>query len=429
MQQESEDKRIGRRGFLGAASAGLMFIKPESVRGSAANSAVRLGLLGCGGRGVFVTESFVKHTDARVTALADLFQDQLDNAKKHFDEVAKEYGHAAVDPSQMFRGPEAYQQLVASKEVDAVYVATPVYFHPEHFAAAVMAGKHVYLEKPVGLDVPGVKRVLRAAERAKGRQSVTVGLQLRHATPYVDLVSRIHQGALGDIVCGLVFYYAGALDLPERPAATLLERRVRDWLWDKRLSGDIVVEQNVHVIDVTNWALRAHPLQVTGVSGRKGRTDRGDCNSHYNCTFTYPNSVHISFASTQFIEGSWNVAMQYFGTNANAEANYNRPVRITGKVEWEFPGLGPTPPATDEATAAKGAFSGALDDADPNKQKAFVESISSGNYLNEVDYGAESTLSAIMARMAADRGTVVTWDDVMRSDEVWDPEIELDKLG
>lgn len=419
----AQQRKIDRRQFLAAGAANLMILSPQTAFGSAANSAVRLGLIGCGGRGLHVSSSFIEHTGVRVTAIADLYQDRL-------NEGSEQLGKFGTPPSTKFLGIDAFKELVASDEVDAVQISTPVYFHPEHFEAAVAAGKHVYLEKPVSVDVPGAKRVLRAAAKAKGRQSVTVGLQIRYASPYVELVKRIHDGALGEIVSGLVYYYAGALQRPEWPDVSAVERRVRNWMFDKRLSGDIIVEQNVHVLDVTNWVLKGHPLSVYSKAGRRGRTDQGDCSSHYDCTFVYPNDVHISFASTQFITGSWDVEMRYFGTQANAKANYDSPVRIRGDVEWAFPGLEMSKEVvTDTEKAQTGVLGGGLDDADPNKQKSFIDSITSGNFLNEVDYAAESTLTAIMARQAAETGRVVTWDEVNRSNEVWDPQVNWSRVG
>jgi predicted dehydrogenase len=315
-----------RRTFLGAAGT-FLIVRPEQVRGTQANSAVRLGLLGCGGRGTGVAAGFVTNAGARLTALGDLFPDQVERARAQFEKA----GQAKIDAGHLYHGPKAYEQLFHSDAIDAVYIATPVWFHPYHFEAAVAAGKHVYVEKPVAVDIPGVERALRAAAKAKGRQSVTVGLQLRHATPYVELVKRIHGGALGEIVCGLVHYYAGPIDRPAWPDATPAERRLRNWIFDRALSGDIIVEQNVHVLDFTNWALNAHPLRVSGTAGRKGRRDTGDCSSHYDLTYSYPNDLHISFASTQFLNGAWDVAMRYFGTKANSEAHYDAPVRITGE--------------------------------------------------------------------------------------------------
>ena len=333
-------------------------------------------------------------------------------------------GKPAVAAANLFKGMRAHEALFASKDVDAVYIATPPFFHPAHLEAALAAGKHVYLEKPVGVDVPGCKRVMALGEKARAKKlSLAVGFQIRHASPYVELARRIHAGEIGAPVCGQIHYFASAINRPDWPNATPVERRVRNWVHDKALSGDIIVEQNVHIIDVTNWLLKGHPVKAVGSGGRAGRTDKGDAWSHYNCVFTYPGDVHISFASTQFGTAGWGVGMQYFGTKGIAEARYDAPVRISGETRWEFPGLG-RPPATDQAAAVTGAFRGALEDADPNKQKAFIESITSGNPINEAQQGAESALAGILGRTAAYTGREVTWDQMMKSKEVWDPKMD-----
>jgi myo-inositol 2-dehydrogenase/D-chiro-inositol 1-dehydrogenase len=419
---------VNRRQFLGAAAAaGVTIIKPELLWGTSANSAVRLGLLGCGGRGLNVTSSFLKHTSAVVTATGDMFADQLETGRKQLDEVSAKYGKPAIDPSRMFRGPKAYEQLFACKEVDAVYIATPPYFHPAHLEAAIAAGKHIYLEKPVAVDVPGAKKVMALGEKAKGRLSLAVGFQIRHASPYVELAKRIHAGEIGSPVSGLIHYFASALKRPEWKDATPAERRLRNWVYDRTLSGDIIVEQNVHVIDVTNWVLQAHPLKAVGTGGRAGRTDAGNCWSHFDCVFTYPSDVHVSFASVQFGKAAWGVGMQYYGTKGCAEARYDAPVRIGGETKWEYPGISAEP--ADPALAATGTFTGALDDADPNKQKAFIESIVSGNLLNEANSGAEAALSAMLGRMAAYTGREARWEDLLKSKDAWDPKMDWNQFA
>ena len=163
---------MDRRKFIGVAAvtAGAMLLKPALVRGTAANCAVRVGLLGCGGRGTEDASNMVDTGGARVVALADMFQDQLDNAKKHFDEMQQAKGYAAIDASQVFVGPNAFKQMAASKEVDAVVIATPPYYHPQHLEAIVAAGKHVYVEKPVAVDVPGALKVIEIGNRGSGIQ-------------------------------------------------------------------------------------------------------------------------------------------------------------------------------------------------------------------------------------------------------------------
>jgi myo-inositol 2-dehydrogenase / D-chiro-inositol 1-dehydrogenase len=419
---------MNRREFLGAAASGIMIMKPELVRGSARNSAVRMALFGCGGRGTGVAESFTLETEAQYVALGDLFQEQAERAQLTINKAAEKKGKAALASGMLFHGPVSLAKLAASNEIDVIHIATPPYFHPQHFEQAVESGKHVYLEKPTGVDVPGCKRVMKIGERAKPNQSIAVGFQLRHASPYVQLVQRMKDGQAGDIVCGLSNYYAGAIPRPEWPSASASERRLRNWIYDRVLSGDILVEQNIHLIDVNNWILGAHPLSAQGTRGRKGRRDSGDCSSHFNVTYTYPNDVHITVASTQFIEGSWDVAMRYFGTSGCAEMHYDAPVRITGKNPWEYPGLGKEGQVTTSSATLAGSFKGALDDADAMKQKHFIESITSGKPINQAHQGAESTLSAIMGRQAAYTGRTWSWDEVMKYDEVWDAKLDVGKL-
>jgi predicted dehydrogenase len=426
---DTSNGKIGRREFLGTATAAsFMILKPELVWGTAANSAVRLGLLGCGGRGTAVTTSFIENAGARVVALGDLFADKLAPARKKIDEVQAAKGYAALDSSQLFHGPKACEQLLASKEVDAVYIATPPYYHVEHLEAAVAAKKHVYVEKPAGIDVPGAKRIIKAGEQVKGQFSLAVGFQIRCATPYVELVRRIHAGALGKIVSGLAYYYCPQIQMPDWPAgASPAEQRIRHWLYYRNLSGDIIVEQNVHVIDVCNWILQEHPVKAVGAGGRVGRTDEGDCYSHFNVVFTYPADVHVSFGSTQFGKAGWDAAVCMYGPRGGSESHYDHRVFIKGEEPWDA-GLGPAQQVS-QGSAAAGQFKGALDDADAMKEKAFITSITSGNFLNEAATGAESALSGMLGRTAAYTGREVTWDELLRSKEVLDPKIDLSKLA
>ncbi|HXY39202.1 MAG TPA: Gfo/Idh/MocA family oxidoreductase, partial [Vicinamibacteria bacterium] len=253
----SEQQGIGRRGFVGgaAAAAGAVILKPSLVFGTQANSAVRLGILGCGGRGRNVAGSFLQNTSCVITAIGDLFPDNLEAGRQELSGVAQKYNKPAIDAAHAFRGPKAAEQLFASKDVDAVYVATPPYFHPMHLEMALAAGKHIYLEKPVAVDVPGAKKVVALGQKYNGKLSLAVGFQIRHASPYVELAKRIHGGEMGKPVSGEIHYFASALRRPDWPSASKAERRLRNWVWDRVLSGDVIVEQNVHIIDVTNWFL------------------------------------------------------------------------------------------------------------------------------------------------------------------------------
>jgi len=430
-QANSSDK-IDRRKFIGvaAATAGAMLIKPALMHGTAANSAVRVGLLGCGGRGTEDASNLVDTGGARVVALGDLFRDQLDAARAHFDKIQQAKGYAAIDASQIFAGPSAYQQIAASKEVDAIVIATPPYYHPGHLEAVVAAGKHVYLEKPVAVDVPGALKVMEIGKRAEGKLSLDVGFQIRDCPPFVEMVRRIHDGALGKIVCGEAYYLTGYIDRPAWPNASPAEHRLRNWVYDRVLSGDIIVEQNIHVIDICNWILKAHPLKASATGGRQGRPAAdGDAYGNYHVLFHYPDDVDVTFSSTQFAKGWWDVTERFFGTKGTSQSPYTGPLGIWGDEPWQAAGSPAKDKSEPQAFSVTGSFSSNLEFADPEKKKAFVESITSGNFHNQAAKGAESALSCMMARSAAYKGREITWDELMKSTDVWDPKIDLNKLA
>ena len=430
-QEASSSDKMDRRKFIGAAAAtaGVMFIKPSLVRGTASNSAVRVGLLGCGGRGTEDATNLVETGGARVLALADLFQDQLDVARAEFNKIQQAKGYTALDASQLFVGPNAYQQIAASKELDAIVIATPPFYHPRHLEAIVAAGKHVYLEKPVAVDVPGALKVIEIGKRAEGKLSLDVGFQIRDCPPFVEMVRRIHAGALGKIVCGEAHYLSGYIDRPAWPNASPVEHRLRNWVYDRVLSGDIIVEQNIHVIDICNWILKAHPLKASATGGRQGRPIDGDAYGNYNVLFHYPDGVDVTFSSTQFAKGWWDVTERFFGTKGTSQSPYKGPLGIWGEEPWQATATPAKDTAESDKFSVTGNFTSNLEFADAEKKKAFVESITSGHFHNQADKGAESALSCMMARSAAYKGHEVTWDEQMKSTEVWDPKIDLNKLG
>jgi myo-inositol 2-dehydrogenase / D-chiro-inositol 1-dehydrogenase len=423
---EQANSKLGRREFLGAAAAAsFMILKPQQVRGTAANSQIRFGILGCGGRATAEGSSFVENAGARVTAIADLFADQLEKGRQHFDTLQQAKGYATIDAAQLFKGPHAYQDIANSKEVDFILITTPPYFHPHHLETVVAAGKHVYCEKPVAVDVPGAHHVISIGERAQGKMSLAVGFQIRNAPPMVELTKRIHDGALGKIGCGLAYYYCAHIDRPDWPNVSADEQRLRNWVWDHTLSGDIIVEQNIHVIDMCNWMLNGHPIKATGMCDRKIRTDAGDCKDNFNVLFTYPENVQISFGSEQYGHPTFDAAVRLMGADGASEAHYDWRVNIAGKNPWD---AGMRPSGAEEFSAA-GKFAGALDHADSEKEKAFVESITSGQFLNQAALGAESAMSAMLGRNAAYGGKTLTWAELQKSKEVYDPRIDISKFA
>jgi myo-inositol 2-dehydrogenase/D-chiro-inositol 1-dehydrogenase len=422
---------MDRRDFITGASAasGLLLLKPRTAFGSEANSAVRLGLLGCGNRGTSVATSFAKNTSARIVALADIFPDKLTSAKAHFDEVNSSLGIPAIDPKLMFHGYEAYKELAASPDVDAIQISTPPWFHVQHLDAVVSANKHAYCEKPLGVDVAQTRQALEIGKRAEGKVSLDVGFQVRSAPPIAEVVRRIHSGDIGKIAMIAAHYNAPASTYPERPKMSADELRLRNWLWDRVLSGDILVEQNIHVIDICNWILQSHPIKAMATGGRNVITHFGDCWDNYEVIYTYPDNVHVSFSSTQFGTNGWfDVSESIFGSQGLAEAPYSGPVRIIGDHAWAWKDDTPVKAGASSTFAANGAFSDNLEFADRDKDRGFIDSITSGKFHNQTADGVQSALSCMLGRMAGQLGREVTWDEQLKHGEVYKMDIDMSQF-
>jgi predicted dehydrogenase len=421
---------MNRRDFIQAGTAsGLLLLKPKTVFGSEANSAVRLGLLGCGNRGTAVATSFSKSTTAQVVALADIFPDKLAAGKAHFDEVNSALGRAPIDNKLLFHGPLAFEQLAASPDVDLIQISTPPFFHVQHLGAAVAAGKHVYCEKPTGIDVAQTRQALEIAKSVKPSQSVDVGFQCRSAPPIAAAAARIQSGALGKIAAISANYNAPASTEKTRAGESADEYRLRNWLWDRALSGDILVEQNIHIIDLCNWMLGAHPIKASATGGRNILTHAGDCWDNYQVDFTYPNGVHLSFSSTQFGDyGGFDAGLKIFGSLGMATVPYSGPVQIVGSNAWAW--RDSTKTAAGSGTfAANGAFSDNLEFADRDKERSFIESIVSGPKHNQIALGVETALSCMLGRMAGLTGRVVTWEELLAHGESYSLGMNLEQFA
>jgi len=236
---------MNRREFLQAgtgAVSGMLLINSRVAFGYEANSAVRHALLGCGNRGSSVAESFARNTPARIVALGDIFPDKLDAGHDRFNKILESLSQPGIDEKLLFKGPHAFDQLANSRDVDLIQISTPPYFHVHHLEAAVAGGKHVYCEKPVGIDIAQAKHALEIAKRVKPNQSVDVGFQCRMAPPIAALQEKIKGGDLGKIVTISGNYNAPASTEKKAVGTGKDEYRLRNWLWDRVLSGDILVE-------------------------------------------------------------------------------------------------------------------------------------------------------------------------------------------
>jgi myo-inositol 2-dehydrogenase / D-chiro-inositol 1-dehydrogenase len=415
-----------RREFIQATAgvaSGFLFLKPKTTFGYQANSAVRLGLLGCGARGTHVATSFSQNTTAQVVALADLFQNQLEAGRAHFNAVNAGLGRQPIDGKLLFRGSHAFEQLAGSLGVDLIQISTPPFFHVEHLETAVSAGKHVYCEKPVGIDVKQAKHALEIAKRVKPSQSVDVGFQCRNAPPIAAIAERIKGGALGKIASISAYYYAPASKEKIFSGASADEYRLRNWLWDRALSGDILVEQNIHIVDLCNWMLGARPLKATASGGRNILTHAGDCWDNYQVDFAYPGDVRVSFASTQFGDyGLFEAGLRLFGSEGAATVPYAGPVEIVGTQKWAWPeaiGASIGAAAGSGKFAANGDFEDNLAFADRDKERAFIDSIVNGPVHNQIVAGVETALSCMMGRMAGLRRHEATWEELLAHGEAY----------
>ena len=423
---------MDRREFLQTGSgvvSGMLLVNARTAFGFEANSAVRHGLLGCGNRGTSVATSFAQNTSARIVALADIFPDKLAAGQDHFNKLNESLGQPQIDSKQLFKGPHAFEQLANSKDVDLIQISTPPFFHVQHLETAVAAGKHVYCEKPVGVDIAQTRRALEVAKRVKPNQSVDVGFQCRMAPPIATLAEKIKAGALGKIATVSGNYNAPASTEKKREGEGPDEYRLRNWLWDRVLSGDILVEQNIHIIDLANWMVGAHPLKATATGGRNVLTHWGDIWDNYQVDFTYPNDVHFSFASTQF--GSDNVfdaGLKLFGASGTATCPYSGPIGITGANAWSWQESETTTPGSGKF-AANGAFLDNLKYADRDKERAFIASIVSGPVHNQIADGVDTALSCILGRMAGYQKRELTWEEMLKQNEDWKLGFSLEQFA
>lgn len=374
-------KTLTRRRAIQAAAS----LPAAAALGASADSAPTVGLIGCGGRGGSLAKALLDTTDARLVALCDLFDEQI-------EAVRQRTGVAA---------PRTYRDLekLLASDVDAVIIATPVFLHAEHFEAAVQAGKHIYVEKPAAADVEGCKRIMRAADAADRSLNITMGFQRRYAAPYLEAKQAHDEGAIGSIRMA----HAHFLKSGPSPRASTERRppqgeteRIRAWgIWQE-LSGDLIVENNVHCIDVLNWFLGGHPLSAIGRGGKKATDRAGDMRDNNNVVYAYADGVLASLAGCTLAANNYReVHEQFFGTDGMIE---------TSELGWRhFRQRG-------DESVEKATRSTTLD-----SMEAFVKRIAEGQPENTGVRGAESTLTAILGRMAMDARGEVTWDEMMNS--------------
>ncbi|PST81929.1 dehydrogenase [Pedobacter yulinensis] len=401
-----------RRDFLkhSALLAGATVLSNVPLAGAfaAGSDTIKIALIGCGDRGTGAAfQALQTKYNLKLVAMADAFQDRLDNSYKALSERFKDKVDVPAD--RRFVGFDAYQKAIPL--ADVVLLATPPGFRPIHFEEAVKQNKQIFMEKPVAVDAPGIRRVLAAAEEAKKKKlNVVVGLQRRYQTNYREALKRIEDGALGNIVSGQVYWNSGGVWVrPRKAGQTEMEYQMRNWYYFNWLCGDHIVEQHVHNIDIANWVKNAYPVSIQGTGSRAWRTgkDYGEIYDNHAVELTYADGAVI-YSQCRHFEGISNRVDETFqGTKGRVYLSAGNKSVLwdnNGKEIYNHPGKGnPNPYQTehDELFAA----------------------ISSGEYkFNDAERAAKSTLTAIIGRYATYSGKVITWDEALNSNQVLAPD-------
>lgn len=387
-----------RRNFLAVSSP--LILSAATVRGSQANSRINIGLIGCGGRGTWIANLFQKHGGYQFTACADYFQDRVDQAGEKL----------AVPAGKRFTGLSGYQKLLQSKP-DAVAIESPPYFHPIQAEAAVEAGAHVFLAKPIAVDVTGCRKVAEAGKKAQDKKLVFwVDFQTRTDPFYQEAVKRSQYGDIGRIICGEATYITGptwgkqADWLKDDPKNS--EARLRAWGLDRALSGDIITEQNIHALDVAAWILDAEPVFAVGTGGRKLRM-AGDVWDYFSVIYHFPSDVVLTFCSKQLGQGWEDICCRMYGSDGTIDTHYFGDVSIRGKMPYKGGKMDNLFTRGAEANIA-----------------SFHTAVTGGRSVNPtVANSVRSNLITILGRQAAYKNGRVTWDEMMRSGEVLDPKL------
>ncbi len=415
-----------RRNFLKAAGAasGVLILKPSIVFATNNNSAVTIGMVGCGNRGSSVISTMSAHNNINIIALADLFNDKLSVAERRVNGLNAKKGFGAVARKNIYQGSKAYESLINNKEVDAVLISTPGYAHPFILEAAAKAGKHVYSEKPTAIDTNGCKKFIATGKTLGAKQTAVVGFQIRYATPYVRMIERIHNGDIGEIISVQLYYFSSVNPVFRNEKWSHDEMRIRNHFYFNELSGGIYLDQAIHMIDVCNWALGTTPLYAMGLGGDKGKSDIGNAWTNYQVIYKYPNDINVTVQSSKLGNTFGDVCARFIGTKGIAEAHYSGGVFINGENAWDS-GINRSGTALTPEQIAKGTSNSSLDDADINKGKSFINAITSGNRLNLLEDGANSSLSAILGREAAEKKKTVYWKDLLAQDARINPALNL----
>jgi len=400
MQSSSYSRRsfLKRSTLAGAGASAFTIVRAEQVRGTGKEK-LRAGLVGCGGRGAqAIVDILTGNPNAEVVAMGDVFEDRLEGSLRRLKETpryAALQSRIKVDPEHRFVGFDAFKKVLAS-EIDIVMLCTPPGYRPEHFEAAVNAGKHVFCEKPFGTDPVGVRRFMAAARKSEElKLTVKSGAQRRSQKEYVETWQKVKDGAIGDILACYAYWVGGPVIQQKGRDAKWgdMEWQHRAWYSFVWICGDQIVEQHLHNIDVCNWFMGTHPVSVVASGGAawRGRNEvSGNIYDHLSADFVYPNGVRMSSYCRQYPKGCYNDVSELL-------------VGTKGRSNCRNLGVKGTDPYVQEHIDMMASILG------------------TGPYINEAMAVAETTMTCIMGRESAYSGLEITWDMIMKSQQDLQP--------
>ena len=371
------------------------------------NKKLKLALIGCGGRGSgAAVQALTADDKVELYAMADAFRDRIDSSlngiKEHFD------GSKNIDVKEknMFTGFDAYKKAIDL--CDVVILTTPPGFRPLHFEYAINNDKHVFMEKPLATDAPGIRKVLEVAKIAKDKKlNVVVGLQRHYQDKYITLYNKVVNGDIGKIVSGQVYWNDGGVWVKKRKSSqSELEYQMRNWYYFTWLCGDHILEQHIHNIDVANWFVGDYPISAQGMGGREVRNgiDHGQIFDHHFVEFTYASGAVISSQCRHQTGTASRVDEVFQGSNGSVVTGKGEMTDLSGNIKYKYPNKW---------------------NEDPNPYQVehdkLFQSIRNNEVINDVEYGAKSTMTAIMGRMATYTGKKITWDQAINSKEMLVP--------
>ncbi len=399
-----------RRRFLttAAATAAVTAAAPHAFAAHASGSdRLRIGVVGVGGRGKgAIRDALHAGDDVEIVAMCDAFEDNLEAAYKSLSE---QFGDRVNAPKERrFVGFDGYKQVLAA-DCDMVILTTPPGFRPLHFKAAIEAGKHVFMEKPVAVDATGVRSVMETARLAKEKSlGVGVGLQRRHDSSYIEAIEKIWDGALGSPAQYTRVYWngGGVWTRPRKPGQTEMEYQMRNWYYFNWLCGDHIVEQHIHNLDVSNWIMRGHPVKANGMGGREVRTgkEHGQIFDHHAVEYTYADGSTM-MSQCRHIPGAWSqVGEAAHGVDGSCTLGAGKVAKFLDRNGKTLERIRPP-----------------KESSQIQEHRDLQQSLRDGKPLAEGENGAIATMTAILGRMTTYSGKELKWDDAIQSAEDLSP--------